>query len=259
MTRVVEVSNERRSTERTMSSQGATLALQDVTYRYGASRTQAPAGVGPLQLSVAAGEFVCVVGPSGSGKSTLLSLLSGFLKPQAGQILLDQQVLRGPDQALTLVQQEHALFPWRTVLGNVMFGLESRRMPRAERQQRARAALEMVGLDGYADRRVHELSGGQRQRVSLARALALRPRLLLLDEPFSALDVNTRATLGQELLTLWQRQGSTVLFVTHNLDEALSLGQRVVALRAGAVALDQLAEELSIETLRAVLDGEALV
>lgn len=231
--------------------QGLGLTLDDVTYRYGRSR----AGVGPLNLDVNAGEFLCVVGPSGSGKSTLLSLLAGFLRPQVGQIRLGDTPIRGPDPRLTLVQQEAALFPWRTVAGNLAFGLERQRLPRPERQTRVDDALKLVGLEGYGARRVHELSGGQRQRVSLARALAVQPRLLLLDEPFSALDDRTRTVLSDELLGIWWARKVTVVFVTHNLEEALALGQRVVALRGGEVVLDARAETLDVSKLRATLEG----
>ncbi|WP_194165203.1 ABC transporter ATP-binding protein [Deinococcus terrestris] len=239
----------------TTAPQGLPLLLDGVAYRYGRTRAAtAPAGLGPLSLEVRAGEFLCVVGPSGSGKSTLLSLLAGFLRPQQGTILLGDLPVTGPDPRLTLVQQEAALFPWRTVAGNVSFGLEQRRMPRAERDARVGDALRLVGLEGYGGRRVHELSGGQRQRVSLARALALQPRLLLLDEPFSALDDRTRTVLADELLGIWWSRKITVVFVTHNLDEALALGQRVVALRGGEVALDAPARELNVARLRETLE-----
>lgn len=228
---------------------GASLTLDGVTYRYGKSG----AGLGPADLHVAAGEFLCVVGPSGSGKSTLLSLLAGFLRPQQGQIRLGGEALRGPHPNLTLVQQEPALFPWLTVGGNVAFGLS--KVPRAERTARVQDALKQVGLSGYESRRPHELSGGQRQRVSIARALATKPGLLLLDEPFSALDVQTRTGLADELLGIWWEQKVTVVFVTHHLDEALHLGQRVVALRGGLVALDAPAKSLSVPELRRALEG----
>jgi len=231
--------------------QGLGLTLDGVTYRYGRGH----AGVGPLNLQVSPGEFLCVVGPSGSGKSTLLSLLAGFLRPQAGQIRLGDTPVQGPDPRLTLVQQEAALFPWRTVAGNLAFGLERQRLPRAEREARVEDTLKLVGLEGYGPRRVHELSGGQRQRVSLARALAVQPRLLLLDEPFSALDDRTRTVLSDELLGIWWARKVTVVFVTHNLEEALALGQRVVALRGGEVVLDARAETLDVAKLRATLEG----
>lgn len=226
---------------------GASLDLQNVTYRYG----RGGAGVGPLDLHVKPGEFITVVGPSGSGKSTLLSLLSGFLHPQQGEIRLGGERIHGPHPALTLVQQESALFPWLTVAGNVGFGLKN--LNREERTRRIADAMQLVGLPGYENRRPHELSGGQRQRVSIARALAVKPGLLLLDEPFSALDHATRTSLADELMAIWWDQKITVVFVTHQLDEALHLSQRVVALRQGAIALDAASKELSVGSLKRVL------
>lgn len=232
---------------------GQSLSFEGVSYRYRNGAGDKPAGLGPLDLRVGAGEFLCVVGPSGSGKSTLLSLIAGFLRPQTGVIRLGDTPLQGPHPHLTLVQQEAALFPWLTVGGNVAFGLKG--LGRAEKEARVADALALVGLSGYEKRRPHELSGGQRQRVSLARALATRPGLLLLDEPFSALDAQTRSTLSDELLSIWRRQQVTVVFVTHHLEEALSLGQRVVALRDGQVALDAPTSALSVAEMRDVLSG----
>jgi NitT/TauT family transport system ATP-binding protein len=237
-------------------ARGATLELSGVDYHYAGRGlgSKKGAGLGPLDLKVKAGEFLTVVGPSGSGKSTLLSVLAGFLKPQAGEVRLAGHVVKGPHPALTLVQQEHALFPWLTVAGNIAFGLRSQRLPRAARDRRVTEALAQVGLSDYGDRRVHELSGGQRQRISLARALATQPGLLLLDEPFSALDARTRTEISEELLGIWKSQQVTVVFVTHNLEEALSLGRRVVALRNGEIVLDAPTHDLKVERLRGVLD-----
>ncbi|MBZ9753118.1 ATP-binding cassette domain-containing protein [Deinococcus sp. HMF7620] len=226
---------------------GAPLQLDGVVYRYHGKQASG-AGVGPLSLQVAAGEFLCVVGPSGSGKSTLLSLLAGFLRPQSGKISLGGEAVRGPHPRLTLVQQEAALFPWLTVAGNVAFGL--RGVSGQEKKARVAEALRQVNLAGYEGRRPHELSGGQRQRVALARALVTQPGLLLLDEPFSALDHATRTALADELLSLWRQAGVTVVFVTHQLDEALHLGQRIVALHDGEVALDTLATQTSLPELQ---------
>ncbi|MBC7646543.1 MAG: ABC transporter ATP-binding protein [Pseudopedobacter sp.] len=228
------------------------LRLENVAYTY-AHGMQTKAALEPINLNIRRGEFVCVVGPSGSGKSTLLALLAGFLKPQQGQILLEGQPLNGPNAGQTLVQQEAALFPWLTVCGNVEFGLERKGMKRSERKKRALDTLELVGLLEFAERRVHELSGGQRQRVSIARGLVLEPSLLLLDEPFSALDVSTREHLGVELLELWKRTGTTILFVTHHLDEALRLGGRVIALRDGKMVLEGESSGITEPQLRALL------
>ena len=233
---------------------GATLELSGVTYKYSGKRGE-QTGLGPLNLKVGAGEFLTVVGPSGSGKSTLLSVLAGFLKPQSGEVKLAGEKIKGPHPALTLVQQEHALFPWLTVAGNIAFGLKSQKLARQEQVRRTEEVLELVGLKDYGERRIHELSGGQRQRIALARALATRPGLLLLDEPFSALDARTRTEISQELLGIWQAQQVTVVFVTHNLDEALELGERVVALRGGEVVLDAPTSRVDLEQLMGVLDG----
>ena len=239
----------------TQAGLGRSLSLQGVSYRYG----RGGAGVGPLDLEVGPGEFLCVVGPSGGGKSTLLSLLAGFLRPQSGEIRLGGEPVRGPHPALTLVQQEAALFPWLTVGGNVGFGLRggtARSLSAPERAERVAGALRLVGLSGYEARRPHELSGGQRQRVSIARALARRPGLLLLDEPFSALDHATRTALADELLAIWWQQKVTVVFVTHQLDEALHLGQRVLALREGRAVLDAPTQGLRVADLKRALAGE---
>jgi len=229
--------------------------LRGVEYRYGGG---GQAAVGPLSLNLTRGEFVCIVGESGSGKSTLLSILAGLLSPTRGEVRLLGEPLRGPTDRQALVQQEHALFPWRTVLGNVEFGLEMRGLPSTERRETAMNALRLVGLEEFAFRRAHELSGGQRQRVSLARALAVSPPLLLLDEPFSALDVATRQTLGQELLGIWRHTGATVAFVTHHLEEALDLGQRVILMRDGQIVLDGLTGQFDLAALRQALRPTAV-
>ncbi|GGO32846.1 ABC transporter ATP-binding protein [Deinococcus humi] len=225
------------------------LTLAGVTYRY-----KGRAGIGSLDIQVKSGEFLSIVGPSGSGKSTLLNLLAGFLQPQSGQIMVGGDVISGPHPRLTLVQQEPALFPWLTVAGNVAFGLS--KLSRLERTKRVEDALKLVSLDGYSSRRVHELSGGQRQRVSLARALAVQPDLLLLDEPFSALDIQTRAQLSRELMEIWRQAGVTFVFVTHHLEEAMLLGQRIIVLREGLVALDRQTSQTDVAQLETLM-GEA--
>ncbi len=183
-----------------------------------------------LTLDVADGEFVVVVGPSGCGKSTVLDMVAGLSSPTAGQILLDGHAITGPGLDRGVVFQQYALLPWRTAQGNVEFGLEARRVPKAQRKRIAAEHLELVGLTGFADRYPHELSGGMKQRVAIARSLAFDPEVLLMDEPFAALDAQTRESLQDELLRIWRATGKTVVFITHGIDEAVYLGQRVVVL-----------------------------
>jgi NitT/TauT family transport system ATP-binding protein len=181
-----------------------------------------------VTLAVEHGEFVTVLGPSGCGKSTLLHIVGGLIPPSRGRVVFDG-VPDGVAPA-AVVFQEHALFPWRTVAGNVGFGLEVRGVAEAERRRRVRALVELVGLQGAEERYPHELSGGMRQRVAIARALAVEPALLLMDEPFSALDAQSRALMQLELMALWERTGKSVLYVTHQIQEAVLLGDRVVVM-----------------------------
>jgi NitT/TauT family transport system ATP-binding protein len=183
-----------------------------------------------IDLEVRAGEFIVIVGPSGCGKSTLLDLLGGLAQPTSGQILVDGVAVRGPGLDRGIVFQQYALFPWRTAKANVEFGLEAKGVKRRERTDRAREYLDLVGLTGFHDRYPHELSGGMKQRVAIARSLAYDPDVLLMDEPFAALDAQTRDSLQDELLRIWQRTGKTIVFITHGIEEAVYLGQRVAVL-----------------------------
>ncbi|MFC9085066.1 ABC transporter ATP-binding protein [Nocardiopsis dassonvillei] len=183
-----------------------------------------------VTLDVASGEFLTLVGPSGCGKSTLLDLIGGLTRPASGEILLNGAPVRGPGLDRGLVFQQYALLPWRTAQGNVEFGLEAKGLPRRPRSDRAREYLSLVGLEGFEDRYPHELSGGMKQRVAIARSLAFDPEILLMDEPFAALDAQTRESLQEELLSVWERTGKTVLFITHGIDEAVYLGQRVAVM-----------------------------
>jgi len=186
-----------------------------------------------VSLQVEAGEFVCLIGPSGCGKTTLIHLLAGFLTPTAGAVRFRGRPLTGAGPERGVVFQEYALFAWMTVRQNVEFGLRMQRVHRAVRRARALDALDRVGLRHAADRYPHELSGGMRQRVAVARALVVEPEVVLMDEPFAAVDAMTRTALQEDLLRLWRETGVSVLFVTHNIDEAVFLAQRVVVMGAG--------------------------
>ena len=191
---------------------------------------------GPVQalegvtFDVADGEFVCIVGPSGCGKTTLFRIIAGLEPATTGRVVLDGDRVDGPSTDLGLVFQEYHLFPWRTVAGNVGFGLERDGVATTERERRVRELLELVGLDGFADAYPRDLSGGMKQRVALARALAVDPGLLLMDEPFGAVDAQTKKLLQDELLDIWRETGKTILFVTHDVEEAVKLADRVVVM-----------------------------
>jgi len=187
-----------------------------------------------LDLDVAPGEVLTVVGASGCGKSTLLRALAGLITPLGGELLADGTAVKGPGAERALVFQEDGLLPWRTVRRNVELPLAVRRVPRAQRRAPAQDWIERVGLGGHHDRLPRQLSGGQRQRVQLARTLVGAPRAVLMDEPFGALDAQNRAAMQQLLLTVWERQRCTVVFVTHDVDEALLLGDRVAVLGGGS-------------------------
>src|SRR4051794_24929466 len=181
-----------------------------------------------LDLVVEPGEFVTVVGPSGCGKSTILDLVAGLSRPSGGEVLVNGEVITGPGPDRSVVFQQYTLLPWRTAQANVEFALEARGgLSRAQRAERAREYLDLVGLADFAGRLPGELSGGMKQRVAIARSLCYEPGVLLMDEPFGALDAQTRELLQEELLEIWRRTGTTILFITHDIDEAVFLGQRV--------------------------------
>ncbi len=206
---------------------GIPLRIEGVskTFSGGAGSIEA---LRPLDLDVAAGEFVCLLGPSGCGKSTLLSIIAGLETASSGSVWADGQKVHGPGTDRVLLFQEAALFPWLDVQHNVEFGLRQAGVPARERTAVARRFIELVRLKGFERSYVHQLSGGMRQRVALARALAIDPAILLMDEPFGALDALTRDRLHIELETIWASTGKTVVFVTHNVREAVALGDRVL-------------------------------
>jgi NitT/TauT family transport system ATP-binding protein len=204
---IIEI--ERLSKEFDTAHRGRHLALTDIT------------------ISVADGQFVSIVGPSGCGKSTLLYVVGGFVLPTTGLVRVMGKPVSGPGPDRGPVFQEFALFPWKTVLGNVIYGLAQQGVPKREARERAHALIELVHLKGYEHFYPKELSGGMKQRVAIARTLAYRPSILLMDEPFGALDAHTRTRLQNELLEIWERDRKTVMFVTHSVDEAVFLSDRV--------------------------------
>jgi NitT/TauT family transport system ATP-binding protein len=185
-----------------------------------------------FDLAVGKGEFVSIVGPSGCGKSTFLNILLGLIKPDTGDMQLNGTPITGPSQERAMVFQEFGLLPWRTVAANVELGLELKGVPAAQRAECAGGLIQLVGLTGFERHYPHELSGGMKQRVGLARALATEPEVLLMDEPFAALDAQTRDLMQAELLQIWERTQKTVLFVTHSIEEAAYLSDRVIVMTA---------------------------
>jgi NitT/TauT family transport system ATP-binding protein len=209
------------------------IILEEVTKTYrraqGGGELQALARI---SASIKAGEFVAVVGPSGCGKSTLLYMVGGFVPKSSGRILVNGAPVTGPGPDRGPIFQEFALFPWRTALENILFGLQEQKVPKAAAHERARRLIELVHLKGYEHLYPKELSGGMKQRVAIARTLAYDPAILLMDEPFGALDAHTRTMLQDELLAIWERDTKTVLFITHAVDEAVYLADRVLVMTA---------------------------
>jgi NitT/TauT family transport system ATP-binding protein len=213
----------------------AALALERVTCTFVARDDpgQRYTAVREATIRVAPGEFVSVVGPTGCGKSTLLNVAAGLLEPSAGGVLVFGEPLAGINRRAGYLFQADALMPWRDALANVTAGLEFRGVPRAEAEARGEEWLRRVGLGGFANRYPHQLSGGMRKRVALAQTLILNPQILLMDEPFAALDIQTRQLMENELLDLWSADRKSVVFITHDLEEAIALADRVVVLSAG--------------------------
>ncbi|TDH61062.1 ABC transporter ATP-binding protein [Dankookia rubra] len=262
------------------SSQDA-VVCRNVGKTWAEGTARAHEALRDIDLDIAPGEFVVLLGPSGCGKSTLLYLIAGLERQTAGSIFAFRDPVEGPSPDRSLIFQETSLFPWLTVWQNVSFGLSIRGAPEAERRAVAREALQRVGLAEAMEKRPDELSGGMRQRVAVARALAMRPKVLLMDEPFAALDVQTRAKMQDFLLDVWRDSGASVLFVTHHIDEAVALADRVVVFTArpgrikSIIPIDlprprdpfspeaealrrQLTEELRSEVDRAFAEQEAL-
>ena len=208
------------------------LACQGVSKIWGAGTDREVVALEDIDIDVRSGEFLVIIGPSGCGKSTLLKMLAGLEAPTAGRLLHNGQAIAGPDVNRSLIFQQPSLYPWLSARENVAFGLKLQGMPRAERQARALEFLRQVGLRDFADKHSHELSGGMQQRVAIARALCVGADILLMDEPFAALDVQTRYQMQSFLLDIWHGSGKTVVFVTHHIDEAVYLADRVIVLTA---------------------------
>jgi NitT/TauT family transport system ATP-binding protein len=207
------------------------IRVEDLTIAYEKPKAEGTfVAVSNANLDVARGTFVTIVGPSGCGKSSLLLAIAGLVRPAGGRVLVNGQPVSGPGRDRAVVFQDFALMPWRTVLDNVRFGLELQRWTGEDLTARAKRYVELVGLKGFEQYHPHQLSGGMQQRVGIARALAVDPEILLLDEPFGSLDAQTRDEMGTELLNIWEQNRKTALFVTHGIDEAIFLADQIVVM-----------------------------
>jgi NitT/TauT family transport system ATP-binding protein len=210
----------------------APIVIEGVSHTYRPPRGRPLLALDDVSLEVRPREFVALLGPSGCGKSTLLYLIGGFLPVERGRILVDGSAVTAPGPDRGIVFQHFALFPWKTVRANVLYGLERAGRPRAEREARAQSFIDLVGLTGFEDAYPSHLSGGMKQRAAIARTLAVDPKILLMDEPFGALDAQTRSVMQAELIAIWQRTPKTVIFVTHDVQEAVYLSDRVAVMSA---------------------------
>ena len=212
----------------------AILTLRNVSKFFGDADngSEQVVAIKDVSLDVSAGEFFSIIGPSGCGKSTLLRIIGGLLAASSGELTVGSDKVNGPHPWLGMVFQEESTFPWRTTLGNVEFGLEMRGVSQDQRRQKSREMIRLVGLSGFEERYPSELSGGMKQRVAIARALVLEPKILLMDEPFGALDEQTRIILGEELLRIRDQLKQTIILVTHNINESVQLSDRVMIMTA---------------------------
>lgn len=218
-----------------VNKEEAKIILKDLRQSYfirnpGQKQAEEFVALDNFSLSIQQGEFVSIVGPSGCGKSTLLDIVSGLTKSKGGEIYIDGKLVTGPALDRGFIMQGYALFPWRTTWRNVEYGLEVKRVPKKQREAIIKKYIDLVGLNGFENRYPNELSGGMRQRVAIARSLAYDPQVLLMDEPFAAVDVQTREVLQDELLRIWEKTQKTILFVTHSIEEAVLLSDRVVVM-----------------------------
>lgn len=235
--------------------ENASITVEGVTKTFDVQQRGRIEALRDIDLVIKAGEFVCLVGPSGCGKSTLLNTVAGFVQPSAGSCFFEGELIKGPSPERGVVFQEYGVFPWMTVRKNVDFGLRVAAMDRAERQRLVDHVLHIVGLEKFAGQYPKSLSGGMKQRVAIARVLALNPRVMLMDEPFGALDALTRSGLQQELEQIWLHERPAVVFVTHNVEEAVLLGDRVVLMSAHPGQI-QTVVPIPLERPRKVTDPE---
>ena len=212
-------------------NRGIKLKIQNVSKNYDARNAKVTA-LNKVDLEIRENEFVCVIGPSGCGKSTLLNIIAGLIEPSQGKVFLDGEEIKGTGKERGVVFQQYALFPWLTVLENVKFGLKLQKLPDKEATEIAMRYIKSVDLEDFVNAYPKELSGGMKQRVAIARAYAVNPEVLLLDEPFGALDAQTRAQLQTELLNTWQTEKKTCFFITHDVDEAILLASRIIIMSA---------------------------
>jgi NitT/TauT family transport system ATP-binding protein len=222
-----------REKENDNSACAAKIVLRDISRTYHLKKSDGPqvfTALTGISLEVRKGEFLALVGPSGCGKSTLLDILAGLVQPTTGTVWIDGKQVTGPALDRGIVLQGYALFPWRTARQNIEFGLEIKKVSKSRRKEISSHFINLVGLQGFEDRFPHELSGGMKQRVAIARALAYDPEVLLMDEPFAAVDAQTRETLQDELLRIWEATKKTIVFVTHSIEEAVFLADRVAVL-----------------------------
>jgi NitT/TauT family transport system ATP-binding protein len=207
-----------------------TLIIEHLTKQFAKNGQETVDSLGDINVRIQDGEFICILGPSGCGKTTLLRIVAGLESPTSGKILMDKTVIDRPNPKLGMIFQDYSLYPWRTVNENIVFGLELRGIPKEDMAGVAQKYLELAGLSGFGNSYPYELSGGMRQRVAVVRALAVDPSVLLMDEPFGALDAQTRNRLQHDLLEIWDKTKKTILFVTHSVDEAVFLADRIVVL-----------------------------
>ena len=210
------------------------LELRDISKTYGLNddRKSTIVALEDINLTIEKGEFVSIIGPTGCGKSTLFEIIGGLVESTSGSVSIDDERIDGPDPRVGMVFQDHSTFPWLSVLENIEFGLRMEGVPKDERRERAKEMIDLVGLGGFEDANPTELSGGMNQRVAIARTLVMDPDIILMDEPFGALDEQTRLILGEELLRIWRETGATILFVTHNINEAVQLSDRIAVMSA---------------------------